>query len=365
MTTSPTAGAVTVDLRKPDQLLAAIPHLLGFRPERSILVLAHAGDQANRIGHALRADLPPPGREHELAKVLHRPLRQEGTHAVTLAVVGNSPEERAESPPHRGLVDTVRALLSAGGVRTMHALWVPEIREGAAWCCYDEPGCGGTLPDPASTVLAAVAAHAGLVTYGSRQESARRLTPDDPAALRRRAGLLRARAAEFPAASGVALAHGYRLVRDALRRAECGTPSFTDGEVADLACALELPEVRDACLATALPPGTPRAATAERLWLALVRAIPAPERAQAASLLAYSAYVRGDGALAGMAATNAREADPQHMLAGLLEQALHHALPPRRLAQLGQACDGAALWGSDPPGEPGTPPTPGSPPAAG
>ncbi|HWR46990.1 MAG TPA: DUF4192 family protein, partial [Pseudonocardiaceae bacterium] len=71
-----------------------------------------------------------------------------------------------------------------------------------------------------------------------------------------------------------------------------------------------------------------------------VRATPAPERAEPAALLALSAYVRGDGALAGVALDAALHACPQHSLSGLLRAALDAGLPPELLRSI--AADAAA-----------------------
>jgi hypothetical protein len=70
---------------------------------------------------------------------------------------------------------------------------------------------------------------------------------------------------------------------------------------------------------------------AERLWLALVRATPAPERAEPAAFLALTAYMRGDGALAGLALDEAPHACPDHSLSALLRAALAAGLPPEVL----------------------------------
>jgi hypothetical protein len=62
----------------------------------------------------------------------------------------------------------------------------------------------------------------------------------------------------------------------------------------------------------------------------LVRAIPAPERAEPASLLAVHAYLRGDGVVANMALEVALEANPCHHLALLLRESIDRGMPPGR-----------------------------------
>lgn len=360
MTTPSTAGTVKVDLRNPGQLLAAIPHLLGFRPADSVLVIGHRGETGNRIGNVLRADLPNPDEDVALAVRLRTPLLYDDSVGVTIAIVGGGHDgENATGPPRRQLVDTITDAFAEANLCVMHALWVPEIQAGARWQCYEDSTCTGRLPDPNSTVLAAVSAHAGLITYGSREAMERQLDPVDPAVLARRSALLDEIADSRPDGPGQypddcpgpadPVECGRAVVRAALARAHRGDFEFCDREVVELALALERTEIRDACLATALPPAGPRAVTAERLWLALTRELPAPERAQAATLLGYSAYVRGEGALAGMAVARAREADPGHVLAQLLAQALDHALPPETLAKLGASTETDPLW------EPGGP----------
>src|SRR5262249_60782180 len=76
------------------------------------------------------------------------------------------------------------------------------------------------------------------------------------------------------------------------------------------------------------------AAAAERLWLALVRAPPAPERAEPAALLALTAYLRGDGGLASVALEAALLACPHHSLSGLLRAALDGGMPPELLREI-------------------------------
>ncbi|MEU3274126.1 DUF4192 domain-containing protein [Saccharomonospora sp. NPDC006951] len=348
MTTS-TPAPITIDLHGPGELLAATPHLLGFSPRDSVLLIGHGGDR-DRVGSVLRADLPPLGDEAGLAASLRLPLLRGGASAVTVAVVGHHPGERANGPPHRALVDELANLFATAEVPVRHSVWAPEIVRGARWSCYDDVDCRGEIPDPGSSPLAAATAHAGLVTYPSRHDMVSALLEEaSPEVLQRRSELLDARVDEL---AGVeredAVAEGFLVVRSAVERSARGELSFTDRQVVDMAMALAMAPVRDAALAIAIPSGSALARAAEQVWFALLRETPIPERAQAASLLAYSAYVRGEGPLAGMATAIAREADPGHVLAGLLEQALGHAMPPQRMMRLARACDGSPLGGSPP-----------------
>ncbi|WP_051183209.1 DUF4192 family protein [Nocardia vinacea] len=79
-------------------------------------------------------------------------------------------------------------------------------------------------------------------------------------------------------------------------------------------------------------------APAENLWVALTQALSGSDRADAATLLGYGAYIRGDGPLAGVALQAALDADPAHSMAILLETSLRTGMRPdtlRRLAYCG------------------------------
>ncbi|OZM74491.1 hypothetical protein CFN78_05080 [Amycolatopsis antarctica] len=348
MTTSTTSGRLRVDLRDPGQLLAGIPHLLGFRPSNSVVLIGHRGPAARTIGAVARADLPPAGCERDLAARLMGALLADGATGATLAIVGGRVAEQ-ERPGAR-VVAALASVLRDTGLRLLHVLRVPDIAAGAAWACDTDPGCAGLLPDPATTALAAASATVGVVTFGSREAMASLLDPVDEDTLGRRSALLDA-AADAAAGtdpdSDAEIHRACALVRRYLRGP--GEVVLSDDEeVVALALAVSRPRVRDACLTLALPAGSDAARVAERLWLALVRATPRPERAHPACLLGFSAYMRGDGALAGMALENALTADPGHVLAGLLFRALDHHMLPKRLEQLGRGEDQAVEWLSGP-----------------
>jgi hypothetical protein len=76
--------------------------------------------------------------------------------------------------------------------------------------------------------------------------------------------------------------------------------------------------------------GVTREAAEERLPLfsALVRASPPPLVATTASVLAFLAWLSGDGALAWCALDRAAEGDPPCTLASAVAEALEQALPP-------------------------------------
>jgi hypothetical protein len=343
MTTSTPTGRAPVNLRDPAQLLAALPYLIGFWPQNSVVALGHQAPVGNRLGLVLRGNLPRREDEVRQARAL-APKFATGAHTgVTLVVVGGR-RRPGDPPPHAGFVDELADALAEFDLPVLHAMWTAEIAEGAPWGCYADPECGGSLPDPRATVAAAAATGCGTVAFDSRDELAALLTPRSPEALARRAAQL-ARLPSLPWPEATRVSDAASEIRAAFERQLRGEGPSTDEEAVLLAGALTIAEIRDVCLAMAVPPHLPAAREAERLWLTLVRELPAPERAEAAALLGYSAFMRGDGTLAGMALENALEAAPGHVLATLLKAVLERGTPPEVLLGLALAADPAGISG--------------------
>ena len=95
-----------------------------------------------------------------------------------------------------------------------------------------------------------------------------------------------------------------------------------------MVCGLRDGEVRDRALMLALGSD---AAAAEQLWTDCTRRVPAPLDAAPATLLAVSAWLRGDGAMANVALQRALDSRPTYTLARLLADGLAACLPPAEL----------------------------------
>jgi len=336
-TVSPLPGQLRVKLKDLGDLIAAIPHLIGFPPAESVVLVGHGGPHGGSVERTVRVDLPPRHGIYEQARYLAETFAREPAFGVTLVIIGRR-RDGPEDLVHTELVTTVEALLLEAGVPRVHALWTPEVVMGAPWECYSDPECGGVLPEFHYSELAAAKASVGLVTFESREAKERTLSPADAAAIERRSQLLNAVYDEFGPLGkfGEAVEDACGAVRAALGQAKSGRLELTDEQAVELAVALANTRVRDAGLALAVPPESEAAMNAETLWLALVRGLPAPERADAAALLGYSAFLRRDTVLAGMAYDNALAADPNHMLANLLRLSMQRQVRPEQMIGLGK-----------------------------
>src|ERR1700754_368786 len=82
----------SLPLRRPEDLLAAVPYMLGFHPADSVVVV---GVSAEQLAFAVRADLPPAGElPAELADYLCDILARQDVQAALL--VGYGPADRVE-----------------------------------------------------------------------------------------------------------------------------------------------------------------------------------------------------------------------------------------------------------------------------
>ncbi len=338
------------------EVAAALPHLLGFHPAESLVLVSLRGPGGSRVGLTARADLPRPADTAALARALAAKVGTDDPAAVLLAVVSEAPDavalpllpadvavpDAGADLPHRDLVHEVVLALDAIDVPVREALLV---RAGRWWdydcpypCC--EPGCGTPLPGGASP-LAAAAVAGGAVLAIDRSALAARIAPPTEvtgvAAMAEaclRAG--REHAARLRASGRAAVAEGAdAAVADAVTACRPGPATagtrLPDARVAQVLWALTLPEVRDRAMGLALGED---AAAAEVLWTECTRRAPVPLDGPPATLLAVSAWLRGDGAMANIALDRALSADPGASLPRLLADGLQACLPPAELRAL-------------------------------
>ena len=333
-----------ISLEDPADVLAAIPHMLGFHPEHSLVVIIiHDLDSVPRFGTTLRVDLPCRSKERLVAEyLLSGPLKRQRAEAVFTAVVGqqracdcddeccaplDSPETSPTGLPHEALAAVLREVFDEAGVTTVHALWAPEIQAGAEWKCYDAPGCGGILPDPSSSAVAAAMTAAGVVTFRNREELRELIAPEPAGELTLRSAKLDALVEERQDGPEQAR-RDLQTVFAAIRRTAEGKP-LTEEDLLQVLLAVSDSRVRDIALSASLGELAP---AAEQLWLTLVRKAPEPEFADVAALLAFAAYLRGEGALASVALERIEQTRPEHRLGTLLRRALDSGITPTELA---------------------------------
>jgi hypothetical protein len=316
------------DPNNPGALIADLPAALGFVPEKSLVLVAL---DDGRMGCVMRVDLSDDVYDtvERLAEVAAA-----GSPESTIAVIVDEDGAtcRMCNDDHRQLADELVDALSARGIALLAVHVVDRVAAGGRWRCVDGCGRAGTIEDPSASPMAMAAVLDGRRLYTRRAELQEVIAVTDPV----RTASLRRIITDFTSSSDAvdrpdaeACADVEHAMAVAARAADGGGPS--DDDLARLACALTDPRVRDTLYALSVGGG---AADAESLWVLLARTLPEPWRAEALVLLAFSAYARGDGPLAGVSLDAALRCTPGHRMAGMLDQALQSAMRPEQIREL-------------------------------
>ncbi|MEL3946860.1 DUF4192 domain-containing protein [Streptomyces sp. LNU-CPARS28] len=355
-----------VTLRTPAELADALPYLLGFRPENSVVLIALHG-RSGRFGGRARLGIPTraedwPAVAEQLAQCLvsgceRREARPDGVVAFLCQEPGGSAGDTSGQPRRgeaegasgnsgRQVVERLRplaqALRTACGGLDVPVLEVVCISDGRFWtyCCPDQRCCPpeGTRLLPAGTsVLAAATAYSGCLVGLDQGKLRARLTP----------WRTDAAAAQESALHGAAIALVPRILDegghadvsdetiDLARRVMARlteAPAKGDPLAADLQDDELLAHDEAAALILGIQDRTTRDRAAEwmegveakpalRLWRALARRCVGPFHEHAAAPLALAGWVAwslGDLIEGQEALTMALKADPHYTFALLL-----------------------------------------------
>ena len=174
-----------VVLRSPAQVVATVPALVGFQPADSLVIL-YLSTQSDTLACTLRLDLDTP--TTEVLRVLHDVAAQAGEGRLLLVAYPNTLAEWIDSAAEDRLLDLDRQL-AAAGIHVSDGLIVCEGRWWSMLCT--DPGCcpaGGTPLEDTVPELEVQLVHAGQVSVApSRDDVVARfqlrpdLVPDDVA----------------------------------------------------------------------------------------------------------------------------------------------------------------------------------------
>ncbi|MDX6284810.1 MAG: hypothetical protein QOG53_295 [Frankiales bacterium] len=315
-------------------MAAAIPHLVGFRPEESLVVISLRGPR-KRIGLTMRFDLPAVSCDEDFAGVVAVRLAADGaTHALVACCTAL--EGDAAELPRAALIECIGHAVRGQGIAVMDALL---IRDGRWWSylCEDVTCCpvDGTPVEEATDVAAAHAliGRSMLPTRKALIESIR------PVEFLARATMQQAldRAGDDVAERVVrgelesVRAETVALVATlANRYAEPATAQLSDDEAARVIVGLFDLLARDEVLMGSVGRGLD---VMRALFTDICRRAIPPDDAPACTVLAGLAYADGNGSLANVALERAYASDPDYSLAEILREALHRQVPPSVLRE--------------------------------
>jgi hypothetical protein len=328
------ADPVQVRTGSPESLLAIVPHLLGFVPQASLVVIGTEAPR-DRIKVTLRYDLPdPPGAGVSTDIAAHAIGVLGSQRLATLVAVGYGPGP---------LVDPVAGALGAAAQTSgIDVLDILRVEDGCYWSylCADEDCCpaGGTPFDPGAHSAAAAMASAGNQVLADRAAVAARVAPLGSIAAEsmrqatrraeRHAAQLLAKlrkSRRIGAARQLIAAEGLNAVGAMIATYRAGGAYTTHYEIAWITVALRDLRVRDDAWARMDPA---QADAHLRLWIDVTRRAQPGYVAAPAALLAFVAWQSGDGALANVALDRALADEPRYSMALLLRQVISAGAPP-------------------------------------
>ncbi|WP_408895605.1 DUF4192 domain-containing protein [Nocardioides sp. R1-1] len=308
-------------LRRPEDLFAAAPVLLGFWPEQSVVLMTFG---ARHPFHA-RIDLPPTVAgsavvRRQLAAALLGPALRHGADQVVLLYYAE------DSAPAEAAHRTLRRACRRSGLEVLAALATDgthyrdlEHRVPAARS-RRHPVDVSAHPFVVEAIVDGRLAHRTRADLVSSVDQ-------NPAAAEAVASALRSgrHAEDGVPASDSAVREAGAWVAHAVRDLVADETPPGDDDLAHLLWVMQAPRVRDAAWSTIT-----RASAQEhvRLWSGVVRRAPESLVAAPAALLGWAAWQAGDGALAWIAVDRCTRASPGYRMAALLASLLQDAVPP-------------------------------------
>ncbi|GAB3848682.1 DUF4192 domain-containing protein [Dactylosporangium cerinum] len=328
-----TPNKAKIVLRSEIDVVAAIPFLIGFTPINSLVVLGLTG---KRVALAVRVDLPAAEQLPQAAvESVDGIAGRIATDAETALLVGFGEHDRVAP-----IMDAALAALQVRLVPVRQALRLTGDRI----FCHLDDGCmplTGVPFDPDASTAPATAVLEGLVALADRDALVQQLASvqgqhrqamDDATGraitrLRRRISATHRAAA--PTAHDTAghvessIIHlGAAAVQEALTLAAAGQ-QLPDTHAAWITVLLAILPVRDYAWEH-----TDDSDSHLQLWTDLTRRARTDLVAGPACLLAYSAMLRGNGALADIAVHRALDSNPRYSMARILLQAVRSGTPP-------------------------------------
>lgn len=321
-TPTPTHPRRVLSARGPEDLLAAVPVVLGFEPRDSAVMLTFGGP---RPFHA-RIDLPPgPDDIAAVVEALLEPALRHRAEGVALLVYAASDDDSDDASEDASedvagrMAQALRTGFEAAGLPVRAVLRA----DGERWWLPDDGPATATAYDLSAHPFRVQSVVDGQITHASRDRLAATLDTDEAAAARVVAAVSDAPGAG-PGLDAVDLAV---LTTHHAQQGTC----FSDAELADVAVRTELPGVRDGAW-TLMTRETARAHV--RLWSDAVRRTPPGLLGGPAAVLGFAAWLAGDGALGWCAVDRALDADPDNTLAALVADLLGAAVPPTTWADV-------------------------------
>lgn len=297
---------MTVSIRNPDELVALIPHMLGFKPEESIVFVPIRSDFPTA-----RVDIPMTPREQALVwRSIRDGLTRYARPGAAVGIICFTTDRQ-----HADLVGREFAeRLGTIGIDTHILLWADETR----WADLDTGDMGLQTDAARENVAAMTVLNGRAQPAASRESLAESLIGDrEPVAAVLTEAREAARKNTAKPEDRWAFARLQRFHHDGLR--------LPDTDAARLLVAIESIHTRDRLW---LDMNRGNVGSHVALWTDMTKRAPDEVRAAPATLLGFASWLGGHGAHAWCALDQVPEGKP-YSLASLVAAAVQSGMHPR------------------------------------
>jgi hypothetical protein len=315
----PAETRTRLKVRRPDDLLAIVPYLVGFHPEESLVTVVV---RSGRVRLTVRMDIPPESEGNEIAQQIDALARREKAEALALIAYS-----AASLPAHRLLTALMDRL---GDQQLTDVLYVGHGRWWSLTCGDECCPLSGTPCDLGSHPISASAVFAGMSARASRTELEASVSGPQPPELPRLQALTETLVSELENLDDLGEA---AALLAAILDTTLDNPSALD-ERTCLLLGLLVREVHIRDLAWARMTRA-NADDHVRLWGAVVAQVPPTLAAASLGLLGMAAWINGAGALLNCCCERLSLVAPDYSMGRLLADISDRALPPTLWNQIG------------------------------
>lgn len=322
-------AAKVIRVSSPASLLAAVPVVLKFEPsEPSIVVLGTTAPRSS-VALTLRYDITDPQYADAIARHSAGILTAQGIE--TVSAVGYGPGDLVTP-----VADALRAKFAEAGITVRELLRAQDSRYWSYVCT--DPACCPPEGKPFNVKAHPITRKYANLVLASREAlatSVASVTGDAADSMRQATHAAEKRAARLVGRANrsrnrvtrrrALLQPGLKAVADALKLYRDGGRFESHEDAAWLALLLEDLRIRDDAWARMVPE---HRNAHLRLWTDLTTLARPGYAAAPASLLAFTAWQDGDGALGNVALDRAMADNPNYSMALLLREALDAGAPP-------------------------------------
>ncbi|MGN6252536.1 MAG: DUF4192 domain-containing protein [Marmoricola sp.] len=297
---------MTLSVRSPDELIAVIPHLLGFKPEESLVFLPMSAELPTA-----RVDLPTTPHDRDVVwSSIRDAYSRHAQPGSSLAIVCLTADRETAT----GVGHEFAARFDSIGIDTRVMLWADETR----WADLDTGDMGLQTGAARERIAAATVLTGRAQPAATRDSLAESLVGDrEPVAELLPGARAAARENSAKAEGRWALARMQRFHGDGIR--------LDDGDAARLLVAVESIPTRDRLW---LDMNRGNAGSHVALWTDMTKRAPDEVRAAPASLLGFASWLSGHGALAWCALDQVPK-DKPYALANFVAAAVQTGMHPR------------------------------------